>query len=88
FPQFPSCIFLGNVFQHMGEKQLHQEIIFITWYPKRYPIALVKNVGDVLFDLVPNIQQVWSLPPIANMRKEVISLTWETRWKKKCSLVL
>ncbi|XP_063313913.1 anaphase-promoting complex subunit 4 [Pelobates fuscus] len=63
-------------FRQVGEKQLPQEIIFMSWSPKRDLIALVNKAGEVLLHRLANIQRVWSLPPSENTGKEVTSLAW------------
>ncbi|XP_072011780.1 anaphase-promoting complex subunit 4 [Engystomops pustulosus] len=63
-------------FRQVGEKQLPQEIIFMSWSPKRDLIALVNKAGEVLLHRLANIQRVWVLPPNENTGKEVTCLAW------------
>ncbi|KAM9299650.1 anaphase-promoting complex subunit 4 [Gastrophryne carolinensis] len=63
-------------FRQVGEKQLPQEIIYMSWSPKRDLIALVNKNGEVLLHRLANIQRVWSLPPNENTGKVVTCLAW------------
>nr|DBA16188.1 TPA: hypothetical protein GDO54_003607 [Pyxicephalus adspersus] len=63
-------------FHQVGEKQLPQEIIFMSWSPKRDLIALVNKTGEVLLHRLANIQRIWNLPPNENTGKEVSCLAW------------
>uniref|UniRef100_A0A8C3E5M2 Anaphase-promoting complex subunit 4 n=1 Tax=Corvus moneduloides TaxID=1196302 RepID=A0A8C3E5M2_CORMO len=63
-------------FRQVGEKQLPQEVVFMSWSPKRDLIALANRAGEVLLHRLANFQRVWSLPPNENTGKEVTALAW------------
>ncbi|KAF4788271.1 hypothetical protein TURU_162359 [Turdus rufiventris] len=63
-------------FRQVGEKQLPQEVVFMSWSPKRDLIALANRAGEVLLHRLANFQRVWSLPPNESTGKEVTALAW------------
>lgn len=71
--RFPTCF---PSFRVVGEKQLPQEIVFLSWSPKRDLIALANTTGEVLLHRLASFHRVWSFPPNENTGKEVTCLAW------------
>ncbi|XP_034563508.1 anaphase-promoting complex subunit 4 [Notolabrus celidotus] len=63
-------------FRQVGEKQLPNPILCMSWSPKRDLIALANTTGELLLHRLASFQRVWSLPPIECTGKEISAIAW------------
>ncbi|CAJ1059951.1 anaphase-promoting complex subunit 4 [Xyrichtys novacula] len=63
-------------FRQVGEKQLPNPVLCMSWSPKRDLIALANTTGELLLHRLASFQRVWSLPPVDCTGKEISALAW------------